>query len=74
MAEARLTRTFAVTDQAKEESMHALPFDSSSVHARLHMDDLRREAAQRRRVQRSKRHAGRHHNRSPMRLQRAPAA
>jgi hypothetical protein len=53
--------------------MNASLFDSSSVHTQLHIEDLRREASQRRLVERSRKRTNRHRRPAAIRLQRAPA-
>jgi hypothetical protein len=53
--------------------MQASLFDSSSVQARLHIEDLQREASQRRLVRKSQKHASPRRRPAAVRLQRAPA-
>ena len=53
--------------------MHASLLDTSSVHTQLHIEDLRREASQRRLAQTSRKRLSRHRRPAGIRLQRAPA-
>jgi hypothetical protein len=66
----RLTRTFDVSDTTKEETMHPLQLEEI---ARQHIEELHRDAAQRRTARSQRKANGDRRKRRALRLQRAPA-